>query len=250
MSHLFVSDLHLDASTPTAVAAFRRLLRETSGRVERLYILGDLFETWVGDDDPDPLRASVCAELLALTQRGTRLFVMSGNRDFLYGPDFTRRTGAELLPDPVVALLEGRRILLTHGDLLCTEDLAYQELRSTMRDPVIRERLLALPLSARQSLAAAARRGSRAHTATTASNIMDVEESAVLRAFRASRTREMVHGHTHRPGEHRHEVDGETAIRRVLPAWHEAGGALELDAQGWRVRTYAFDVPDMLGVPE
>ena len=250
MSHLFVSDLHLDASTPAAVMAFRQLLRGAAGKTERLYILGDLFETWVGDDDPDPLRASVCDELRALTQAGTHLFVMAGNRDFLYGPEFTRRTGAELLPDPVVAHLEGRRVLLTHGDLLCTGDVAYQELRSTMRDPAIRERLLSLPLAARQSLAAAARRGSRAHTSTTATAIMDVEEAAVIKAFRASETREMVHGHTHRPGEYHHEVDGERALRRVLPAWHTAGGALELDAEGWQLRTYAFEVDAGTGVPE
>ena len=131
MKYLFVSDLHLEAAAPQAIEAFVGLLRGEAREAAGLYILGDLFESWVGDDDPDPARDRVCREMAALAATGVPVFVMHGNRDFLYGAGFERRTGATVLPDPCVATLFGQRVLLTHGDLLCTGDAAYQELRST-----------------------------------------------------------------------------------------------------------------------
>ena len=238
MRVLFVSDLHLDAETPAAVAAFLRFVREVADRAADeptvLYLLGDLFETWIGDDDPDPVRAEICEVLRAASEAGVELYVMHGNRDFLYGDRFTARTGAEVLADPTVATLFGERVLLTHGDLLCTDDHAYQELRSTMRDPRFQQKLLRLPIEARQQLAQAARAGSRAHTAATAANIMDVNENAVKAAFAATDTLCMVHGHTHRPGIHSYSLDdGRMATRYVLDAWHTQGGVLERTATGW-----------------
>ena len=234
MRHLFVSDLHLDAAAPATVAAFLRFLEGEARGASSLHILGDLFEFWIGDDDPDPVRGSVCIALRALSDSGTALYVMQGNRDFLYGHEFERRTGATLLPDPVVATLCDERVLLTHGDLLCTGDHAYQELRTTLRDPRFRKRVLALPVEARQLLANAARAGSKAHTRATAADIMDVAPEAVVAAFEASGTRRMIHGHTHRPAEHHHATRLGDAERIVLAAWDDAGEYLEITPQGRR----------------
>ena len=241
MKYLFVSDLHLEAAAPQAIDAFVGLLGGEAREAAALYILGDLFESWVGDDDPDPARDRVCRAIEALTATGVPVFVMHGNRDFLYGAGFEARTGAKVLPDPCVATLFGRRVLLTHGDLLCTGDAAYQELRSTVRAASFRERVLALPLEARQTLADAARAGSKAHVAAQRAEIMDVTPEAVLAAFRATGTRVMVHGHTHRPAEHGHVVDGEEALRVVLDAWYEGGSVLTLDASGFARRPLPFD---------
>jgi len=155
---------------------------------------------------------------------------MCGNRDFLYGADFERRTGVKLLADPTVATINGERILLTHGDLVCTDDKSYQELRSTVRDPAFKTRVTALSLEARQWMAAAARAGSRAHVRQTAADIMDVNEQSVIAAFEATQTLQMIHGHTHRPGEHTHRTANGSAQRIVLAAWDEAGEVLELSA--------------------
>ena len=241
MKYLFVSDLHLEAAAPRAIEAFVGLLRGEAREAAALYILGDLFESWVGDDDPDPARDRVCRAIAALTATGVPVFVMHGNRDFLYGAGFETRTGATLLPDPCVATLLGRRVLLTHGDLLCTGDAAYQELRSTVRAASFQERVLALPLEARQTLADAARAGSKAHVAAQRPEIMDVTPDAVVAAFRATGTRVMVHGHTHRPAEHGHVVDGEQALRVVLDAWYDGGSVLTLDASGFARHALPFD---------
>ena len=241
MKYLFVSDLHLETAAPRAIEAFVGLLRGEAREAAALYILGDLFESWVGDDDPDPARDRVCRAIAALTATGVPVFVMHGNRDFLYGAGFETRTGAKLLPDPCVATLFGRRVLLTHGDLLCTGDAAYQELRSTVRAASFQERVLALPLEARQTLADAARAGSKAHVAAQRPEIMDVTPDAVVAAFRATGTRVMVHGHTHRPAEHGHVVDGEQALRVVLDAWYDGGSVLTLDASGFARRPLPFD---------
>lgn len=232
--HLFVSDLHLDASAPATTEAFLRFLSGEARGATSLHILGDLFETWIGDDDPDPVRDRVCQALRALSDSGVAVYVMQGNRDFLYGEAFARRVGGTLIPDPSVVTLFGERVLLTHGDLLCTGDAAYQELRSTVRDPKFRERVMSLSVEARQLLANAARAGSKAHTRATAATIMDVTPSAVVAAFEASDTLKMIHGHTHRPGEHRHVTRHGEAERVVLAAWDEAGEFLEINEGGWQ----------------
>jgi UDP-2,3-diacylglucosamine hydrolase len=226
MSHLFVSDVHLDATAPEAVDQFLEFLRTHAADAEALYILGDLFETWVGDDDPDPAKLRVRDGIRALTTSGVGCFILHGNRDFLIGRDFCRSTGSKLLADPIVADMDGERVLLTHGDALCIDDHPYQELRSIVRTPDWQRRFLALPLADRELLANRARAGSREHTSRTIPNIMDVNPDAVSTAYRATRVRRMIHGHTHRPGVHDTAIEGEPAQRIVLGAWYEQGSYL------------------------
>src|SRR3569832_291161 len=183
MARLFISDVHLDGGAPEALEQFLGFLRTHAAEAEALYILGDLFETWVGDDDPDPAKARVSEGLRALTARGVGCFILHGNRDFLIGREFCLQTGSRLLADPVVAELDGERVLLAHGDALCTDDHSYQELRSTGRTPEWQRKFLALPLADRQLLANQARAGSQEHTARTIPNIMDVNEHAVSAAY-------------------------------------------------------------------
>jgi UDP-2,3-diacylglucosamine hydrolase len=229
MTRLFVSDLHLEAGSPEAVEQFLEFLRTHAADAEALYILGDLFEVWVGDDDPDPAKLRVCEGLRALTTRGVGCFILHGNRDFLLGRDFCRRTGGRLLADPVVLDLDGERVLLTHGDALCTDDHSYQELRSTVRTPEWQRRFLALPVADRELIANQARAGSKDHISKTVPNIMDVNADAVSTAYRATRVRRIIHGHTHRPGIHETSIEGEPAQRMVLGAWYEQGSYIQYD---------------------
>jgi UDP-2,3-diacylglucosamine hydrolase len=232
---LFVSDVHLDGTAPQATEQFLAFLRTEAAGAEALYILGDLFEAWVGDDDQEPANTAVCQALRALTAGGVACFVLHGNRDFLLGTGFCERSGARLLNDPVIAELDGERVLVTHGDALCTDDHAYQELRSIVREPAWQRRFLALPRAHRELLADEARAGSRRHTARTVPNIMDVNPGAVTQAFRAARARRMIHGHTHRPGVHELEVDGERAQRIVLGAWYEQGSYLRYERGSYQL---------------
>lgn len=236
MARLFVSDLHLDASAPGASEQFLDFLRTHAAHAEALYILGDMFESWVGDDEPDPQKTRICAGVRALTASGVACFVLHGNRDFLLGRSFCDRTGVRLLPDPVVADLYGERVLVTHGDALCTDDHSYQELRSTVRAVDWQEKFLGLPLAVREKFANRAREGSKAHTTRTAPVIMDVNQNAVIKAFRATQTRRMIHGHTHRPARHEYTVDGEKAERIVLGAWYEQGSYLWCDSGRFELR--------------
>ena len=229
-----------------AVDTFVAFLRGPARAASRLYILGDLYEAWVGDDqldDPGSMEAHVTRELAQLTASGTTCYLLHGNRDFLLGARFAATTKIVLLPDPVIAELEGTPTLLTHGDILCTEDAAYQELRSIVRTEPWQRRFLRLPRATRIELASAARAGSRAHMQRAQPMIMDVNERAVLAAFRASHTRRMIHGHTHRPAVHEHEVDGAPATRIVLDSWHERGSSL-------RVCNNAIESISLPGAPE
>jgi UDP-2,3-diacylglucosamine hydrolase len=235
VARLFVSDVHLDVSAPEATAQFLAFLQGEASRAEALYILGDLFEAWVGDDDADPGKERVCQGLRALVAGGVPCFAMHGNRDFLLGGGFCERSGCQLLPDPVVARIDGEDVLLTHGDALCTDDGSYQELRSVVRDPVWQQRFLALPRERREVLADEARAGSRRHTTRTIPTIMDVNPAAVAAAFRATAVRRMIHGHTHRPGVHAHQVDGEPVVRMVLGAWYEQGSYISCEAGNYRL---------------
>jgi UDP-2,3-diacylglucosamine hydrolase len=236
VARLFVSDVHLDAGAPGATEQFLAFLAREAAGAEALYILGDLFEAWVGDDEDDPEKERVCRALRALASSGVACFALHGNRDFLLGPGFSGRSGCELLEDPVVAQIDGERVLLTHGDALCTDDHAYQELRTLVRSSDLQRRFLALPREHRQLLATEARAGSRRHTARTVPYIMDVNAAAVAAAFRAARVQRMIHGHTHRPGVHRHEIDGAPAQRIVLGAWYEQGSYLIVERGGYELR--------------
>jgi UDP-2,3-diacylglucosamine hydrolase len=236
VTRLFVSDVHLDVTAPEATEQFLTFLAGEARQTQALYILGDLFEAWVGDDDADPDKARVCAGLRALSASGVACFAMHGNRDFLLGPGFSERSGCQLLPDPIVVRLDGGEVLLTHGDALCTDDHSYQELRTIVRDPIWQQRYLALPRSRRELLADEARAGSRAHTTRTIPRIMDVNADAVERAFRAAGVQRMIHGHTHRPGRHALQIEGRPAERIVLGAWYEQGSYLLCEGGDYQLR--------------
>jgi len=236
MTHLFVSDVHLGEDSAPAIGQFLEFLSARAAHAEALYILGDLFESWVGDDDRSEAALTVCAALEDLTAHGVPCFVLHGNRDFLLGSGFCERTGCRLLTDPVIADLDGERVLITHGDALCTDDHAYQELRSIVRRSDVQQRFLALPLSSREMLANEVRAGSRRHISRTVPTIMDVNPEAVARAFRAAGVRRMIHGHTHRPGVHDLTVDGASAQRIVLGAWYEQGSYLSRERGSYELR--------------
>jgi UDP-2,3-diacylglucosamine hydrolase len=237
LSTLFISDLHLDAAEPAAGAQFMRFLEQRAANAEALYILGDLFETWVGDDDDEPYRNRLCRAMSSLSAWGVPCYVMHGNRDFLFQSGFEARTGARLIADPVVIELYGEQVLLTHGDALCTGDHSYQRLRGVVRDPRWQHKFLSLPLSLRRALADRARRGSQRHTQRAAEQIMDVDAPAVSAAMRACGVRTLIHGHTHRPAVHEFELDGQGARRVVLGAWHQQGSCLEWSANGFQLLT-------------
>jgi UDP-2,3-diacylglucosamine hydrolase len=237
MARLFVSDVHLDASAPEATEQFIQFLQTEAAHAEALYILGDLFEVWIGDDDPDTEKGRVIDALRQLTSGGAAGFVIHGNRDFLLGRGFCDRTGFRLLPDPVVMELGGERVLVTHGDALCTDDHSYQELRSTVRTAEWQRRFLALPFEVRNRFANKAREGSKAHTARMTPAIQDVNAAAVELAYRTTRVRRIIHGHTHRPGVHDTVVDGAPVQRIVLGAWYEEGSYLVYDGGRYELKS-------------
>jgi UDP-2,3-diacylglucosamine hydrolase len=225
---LLVSDLHLTESRPQANERFFSFLEAEARQAEALYILGDLFEYWIGDDDlAEPFNAIIAGALKNLSAGGVRLYVMQGNRDFLMGPAFCAATGAVLLPDPTVHTLGGQPTLLMHGDTLCTDDVDYQAWRRTARSSAWQEPFLAKPLEARRREIEALRDKSREVIQAKAAAIMDVNEAAVKDAFRQHGVSRLVHGHTHRPGRHAVQVDGKACERWVLPDWYGKGGYLE-----------------------
>jgi UDP-2,3-diacylglucosamine hydrolase len=232
LSTLFVSDLHLDAAWPEVIAQFLAFLRSEARSARALYILGDLFEVWIGDDDPDTAKRAVVTALRELTSAGVACYVMHGNRDFMLGERFCRDTGCRLLEDGTIVELDGERVLLMHGDLLCTDDTSYQRLRRIVRNPLARWIFRHLSLARRERLAGKLRAGSRLHTTATAPEIMDVNDAAVREAFRHAGVETLIHGHTHRPAVHRLEVDGRPVRRIVLGAWHDSGSVLDWSASG------------------
>jgi len=226
MPRLFISDLHLDAARPRTVEAFERFLAAEARSTQALYILGDLFESWIGDDDDSDLARDVARKLRAVSDSGVPIFFMHGNRDFLLGEAYAARSGMTLLADPTVIELAGERTLLMHGDTLCTDDVGYQKFRTLVRDPQWQRDFLAKPLAARRAFAEHARGESRAQTAMKASDIMDVNQDAVESAMRHHQVQRLIHGHTHRPATHRFRLDGRDAVRIVLPAWDDRSEAL------------------------
>lgn len=236
MKTLFVSDLHLDAAAPGIAQQFHDFLTDEARSADALYILGDLFEAWLGDDDPEPAARATVRALRALVDAGVPVFVMHGNRDFLIGERFCRESGATLLADGTVVELYGERALLMHGDALCTDDIGYQRLRRVVRNPLVRGTLRLMTLNQRRALAARLRAGSREHIGMTAAEIMDVNPTAVTQAFRVAGVRTLIHGHTHRPAVHPLEVDGAPARRVVLGDWYTQGSVLEVSPGGFELR--------------
>jgi len=216
---LFISDLHLEESRPDITGAFLGFLEKEAPGAEQLYILGDFFEAWIGDDERTPLQEQVAAALRTLSKNGTRIFLMHGNRDFLLGEDFCERAGSALLDDPTVIDLYGTPTLLMHGDSLCTADVQYQKFRSNMRNPQTQKLILARPLKDRQQMARQLREMSMATNSNKAEDIMDVTPEEVVRVMEANNVSQLIHGHTHRPAEHNLEVNGKTAQRIVLGDW-------------------------------
>ena len=227
MTALFVSDLHLHPSRPATSRCFIAFLASLKPG-QTLYILGDLFESWVGDDDPEPAYTPVKQALQRCSAAGIAVFLLHGNRDFLIGERFCAQTGCTLLEDPSVVELHGQRMLLMHGDTLCTDDLEYQRMRARLRDPQWQRQALALPLPQRLQMAADARETSLASNRGKDTYLMDVNPDAVLGAFEHYRAQVMIHGHTHRPGIHRLTHNGRQLQRIVLGDWYRQGSVLRM----------------------
>lgn len=236
---LFVADVHLCESRPDAAARFFSFLNSTARAASQLYILGDLFETWVGDDCLDsPLPQTVAGLLSDLNSQGVRVFFMHGNRDFMLAQRYAVLCGMTLLDDPVVVDVCGTATLLTHGDALCTDDTAYQRFRRIVRNPLLQKILRALPLWLRQGLASRARAGSEYAKAHKPYAIMDVNPHAVADLFGRHDAKRMIHGHTHRPGSHTIVENGEKYERWVLPDWYgDRGGYIVCDREGCHLIT-------------
>jgi UDP-2,3-diacylglucosamine hydrolase len=222
----FVSDLHLDSSRPEAIDRFARFMGGEARQAKDVYILGDLFEAWIGDDEDDAALMPVLDAIRGCTSAGVACFFMHGNRDFLIGDRFAAATGTTLLDEFAVIELFGERALLTHGDLLCTDDLRYLELRARLRNADWQSEFLSKSLTARREIAAGLRELSRAEMAGKDEQIMDVNQLAVEAACRRHDVKTLIHGHTHRPAMHQFELDGARARRIVLGDWYASGSCL------------------------
>ena len=239
MSTLLIADLHLDDSRPHITSLFEQYLASDEvRRADALYILGDLVEAWIGDDDDAELPQRIATATRAVRDAGVPVYFMVGNRDFLLGERFAERAGFTLLDDGTVHDLYGTPTLLMHGDVLCTDDVAYQEVRRSVRTPAWKAQILAMSLDARRAFAAKAREDSRAHTGSTHETIMDVNANAVAEAMRNAHVRRLVHGHTHRPAIHRFDLDGHTAERIVLGDWYEQGSVLQITPENETLRAF------------
>ncbi len=229
---LFISDLHLDPERPAITALFLDFLASRALEADAIYILGDLFEAWIGDDDTGDMNQAVCDSLKARALAGTPVYVMRGNRDFLLGSGFAERCGCTLLEDPARIDLYGRPALLMHGDLLCTDDTEYMAFRKMVRDPVWQQEMLAKPLNERRQMAQAMRANSREQTDGKPESIMDVNSDAVVRLMTENHVQRLIHGHTHRPAIHDLDIAGHAAQRIVLGDWYEQGSVLVCSAAG------------------
>ena len=241
MATLLISDLHLQEERPDITRAFLHFLAARARQADALYILGDFFEAWVGDDGMSAYQQSIARALRELTDSGTRLYLMHGNRDFLIGKQFCRETGAELLNDPSLVTLEGQRVLLMHGDSLCTQDLAYMKLRRWLRHPLTLFILRHLPLSTRFKLARKLRSESKAQTRMKAAEIIDVTPELIPQVLAQHGVTTLIHGHTHRPATHDLRVNGQPARRIVLGDWDACGWALQIDENGFQQAPFALD---------
>jgi UDP-2,3-diacylglucosamine hydrolase len=232
MTTLFISDLHLEADRPEIGEQFFNFLGGEAREAEALYILGDFFEAWVGDDDPDEYYASIKKALRALVDHGVPVYFMHGNRDFMIGEKFASETGVTILPDPCPAEFYGKQVLLSHGDALCIDDIEYQKVRAMTRSPEWQAAILAKPLEERLAIAAHARAQSLARNVASDDEIMDVNAGEVLRIISEHGVDILLHGHTHRPAIHEVAVDDRIARRIVLGDWYEQGSVLRWDEDG------------------
>jgi UDP-2,3-diacylglucosamine hydrolase len=239
MTTLFISDLHLDAERPAVTALFGAFMQRQAMAADALYILGDLFEAWVGDDDPSETGAYVAARIREVADAGVPVFFIRGNRDFLLGDTFARRAGMRILPDPAVVMLYGKQAIVMHGDLLCTTDTAYQAFRAQTRHPAWQAQFLAQPLAARLAFAAQARAASAAHQGglkrddkAQFETLTDVAPETVDATLARFGIDTLIHGHTHRPAIHDLSVGGRACRRIVLGDWYEQGSVLRVEPDG------------------
>lgn len=238
---LLISDLHLEEERPDITRAFLHFLDTRARHAEALYILGDFFEVWIGDDAMTPFQQGITQALRRLSDSGTRIYLMHGNRDFLLGKAFCREAGCTLLGDPHVLTLNGEKTLLMHGDSLCTLDIGYQKMRRLLRNPLSLFILRNLPLDTRHRLARKLRSESRSQTRMKASDIVDVTPEEVQRVMARYGVKTLIHGHTHRPDVHALQVDGQPAKRIVLGDWDKRGWALQVDENGFNQSAFALD---------
>ena len=233
MTTLFISDLHLSQDRPDITRQFIHFLDDIAPAAAELYILGDLFEVWLGDDMILPDYQAPIAALKKLAGRGTKIFVMYGNRDFLMQQHFEAISGTRIIHEPCIIELYGEPTLLLHGDILCTDDIEYQKFRAMVRNPQWQAEMLAKSPEERLALAKKFREISKTETAQKANDIMDVNQAAVAATMREHQVLQLIHGHTHRPAEHRFELDGQTATRIVLADWYTSGSYLAVDQNGF-----------------
>ncbi|EIB99642.1 MULTISPECIES: UDP-2,3-diacylglucosamine diphosphatase [Pantoea] len=234
---LFIADLHLCQEEPAITAGFLHFLQREAPHCDALYILGDLFEAWIGDDDPNPLHQQVASALRALP---VPVYFIHGNRDFLVGRRFARASGMTLLPEEQVLTLYGHRLLIMHGDTLCTDDAGYLRFRAKVHNPWIQRLFLALPLWVRKRIAARMRADSKQANQHKSQSIMDVNQDAVVATMQRHQVPLLIHGHTHRPAIHTLTLQSETAQRAVLGAWHSRGSMIQLDAAGIQLIDFDF----------
>lgn len=225
---LFIADLHLSPQRPAGIQLFQRFCREIAAQAERLYILGDFVEYWIGDDDPAEDLQAAFEALQHLHAQGVELYFMAGNRDFLVGDELARHCGFEHLPDPGIIHFDDTPILLMHGDTLCTDDSEYQQFRQMVRDPGWQQQFLARPLAERHALAQSLRTQSQQANSLKDEYIMDVNQQAVEQVMQQHQVDILIHGHTHRPAVHTFEFGGQNRQRIVLPDWYDRGGYLAL----------------------
>ncbi len=234
MIKAFISDLHLEEKRPEIADLFMQFLTEYTAPANSLYILGDFFEVWLGDDDLTPFNQMIINALKKATQNGLAIYFMHGNRDFLIGKNFLRMTGCQLLSDEYVTDIFGVPTLLMHGDTLCVDDVKYLKFRKKSRSWLFKTIISFYSLKRRQKIAENYRKASKAHTSTTPDHIMDVTQAEVLRVMQKHQVQHMIHGHTHRPFVHHFELNEAPATRTVLAAWHEQGSALICKKDGAR----------------
>ncbi|MBB3104490.1 UDP-2,3-diacylglucosamine diphosphatase [Azomonas macrocytogenes] len=240
MSILFISDLHLEEGRPDITQAFLRFLEKRAIHAEALYILGDFFEVWIGDDGMNEYHHSIARALRRVADSGTQIFLMHGNRDFMLGRRFCREAGCTLLKGHCVIRIQGEPVLLLHGDELCTRDEVYQRKRRQIRNPLSLFFIRRLPLSIRRNMARKIREASRMHTQEAAREIIDVTPEAVTQTMLRHGVRVLIHGHTHRPAIHDLKIDGQPAQRIVLGDWDCRGWALEANERGCRLAPFSL----------
>ncbi|MFD2180007.1 UDP-2,3-diacylglucosamine diphosphatase [Veronia pacifica] len=240
MTTLFISDLHLSDEHPEITDCFLTFIEQEAPEADALYILGDLFEAWIGDDDEAPLHHKVKTGLKALTNKGIPVYFIHGNRDFLIGKRFAKETGIKLLPEHCVVNLYEKPVLIMHGDTLCTQDLAYQQYRQKVHNSFIQWLYLRLPLGIRRKIGERLRSGSKSHNAQKSQMIMDVEQATVLNVMADENVDLLIHGHTHRPDVHQVTVNGRRGQRIVLGDWYEQGSVLVVTSEGAELQNRRF----------